>query len=192
MTRPPSGATSTDAAAKRRARMVDRQLRRRGIGDERVLRAMDEIPRELFVPEEQRAAGLPRRRAADRRGPDDLAAVDRGGDDVAARAPRRRARARGGHGIRLLRGRAVALLPEVVTIERHPSLAGGPGRLGALGYANVEVRVGDGSHGAPDRAPFDGISVTATAGGAPPPRCSPARPRRGRSSARSAAAATSG
>ena len=35
--------------------MVDRQLRRRGIDDERVLAAMGEVPRELFVPEDQRA-----------------------------------------------------------------------------------------------------------------------------------------
>src|SRR5919205_3201865 len=54
MTQPRSGATSTDALAKRRARMVERQLRRRGIGDERVLRAMEEVPRELFVPPELR------------------------------------------------------------------------------------------------------------------------------------------
>ncbi|HMI80943.1 MAG TPA: protein-L-isoaspartate O-methyltransferase, partial [Solirubrobacterales bacterium] len=43
----------TDFAA-RRARMVERQLRARGIGDERVLAAMGEVPREAFVPEELR------------------------------------------------------------------------------------------------------------------------------------------
>jgi protein-L-isoaspartate(D-aspartate) O-methyltransferase len=56
-----------------------------------------------------------------------------------------------------------------VTIERHPSLAEQAERvLQELGYDNVEVRTGDGSRGAPDRAPFDGISVTATAEGEPP------------------------
>jgi protein-L-isoaspartate(D-aspartate) O-methyltransferase len=40
--------------------------------------------------------------------------------------------------------------------------------LAGLGYDNVEVRVGDGAKGAPDRAPFGGISVTATALDAPP------------------------
>ena len=40
--------------------------------------------------------------------------------------------------------------------------------LEELGYDNVEVRVGDGARGAPDRAPFGGISVTATALGDPP------------------------
>src|SRR5512134_1242631 len=44
-----SGTTSTE-----RARMVERQLRRRGIDDERVLEAMGEVPRELFVPEHLR------------------------------------------------------------------------------------------------------------------------------------------
>src|SRR3954451_16880004 len=49
MTPRDSGTTSTD-----RARMVERQLRRRGIHDERVLAAMEEVPRELFLPEDQR------------------------------------------------------------------------------------------------------------------------------------------
>src|SRR5688500_20296674 len=49
MTRRDSGTTSTD-----RRRMVERQLRRRGIDDERVLAAMEEVPRELFLPEGQR------------------------------------------------------------------------------------------------------------------------------------------
>jgi protein-L-isoaspartate(D-aspartate) O-methyltransferase len=41
-------------AAEARARMVERQLGRRGISDERVLAAMGRVPRELFVPEERR------------------------------------------------------------------------------------------------------------------------------------------
>jgi protein-L-isoaspartate(D-aspartate) O-methyltransferase len=62
------------------------------------------------------------------------------------------------------------LCARVLTIERYESLA----RLAAetlaeLGYDNVEVRVGDGARGAPDRAPFGGISVTATARDEPPP-----------------------
>jgi protein-L-isoaspartate(D-aspartate) O-methyltransferase len=51
----PSGATSTDGAfSARRAEMVEHQLRARGIHDECVLRAMGEVPRHLFVPEDQR------------------------------------------------------------------------------------------------------------------------------------------
>ena len=41
-------------AAEARGRMVEHQLRRRGISDERVLRAMERVPRELFVPEDLR------------------------------------------------------------------------------------------------------------------------------------------
>src|SRR5215210_8118126 len=56
MSRDGSGTTSTEGERheRRRARMVERQLRRRGIHDERVLAAMAEVPRELFVPEDQR------------------------------------------------------------------------------------------------------------------------------------------
>jgi protein-L-isoaspartate(D-aspartate) O-methyltransferase len=58
----------------------------------------------------------------------------------------------------------------VVTIERHPALAARAREtLDELGYRNIEVREGDGTHGVPDRAPFDGISVTATAEGDAPP-----------------------
>src|ERR671917_1795511 len=50
MTPHDSGTTSTE----KRERMVERQLRRRGIDDERVLQAMADVPRECFVPEDQR------------------------------------------------------------------------------------------------------------------------------------------
>jgi protein-L-isoaspartate(D-aspartate) O-methyltransferase len=61
------------------------------------------------------------------------------------------------------------LCAQVVTIERYESLALlAADTLAGLGYDNVEVLVGDGSRGAPDRAPFAGISVTATAQGQPP------------------------
>jgi protein-L-isoaspartate(D-aspartate) O-methyltransferase len=150
--------------------MVDRQLRRRGIGDERVLRAMEEIPRELFVPPELR--GQAYRDGALRIGegqtisqPWIVAAMT---SLLELRGDERVLEVGTGSGY------AAAVLSrccrEVVTIERHPPLAErARALLEQLGYANVEVRVGDGSHGAPDRAPFDGISVTATASGAPPP-----------------------
>jgi protein-L-isoaspartate(D-aspartate) O-methyltransferase len=57
-----------------------------------------------------------------------------------------------------------------VTIERHEELARRAREaLADLGYDNVEARSGDGSRGAPDRAPFDAIVVTAVAEGDPPP-----------------------
>jgi protein-L-isoaspartate(D-aspartate) O-methyltransferase len=61
------------------------------------------------------------------------------------------------------------LCREVVTIERHEALAvRAEQALHELGYDNVVVGVGDGTRGAPERAPFGGISVTATARDRPP------------------------
>jgi protein-L-isoaspartate(D-aspartate) O-methyltransferase len=61
------------------------------------------------------------------------------------------------------------LAAEVVAIERIPELAELARRnLAAAGYERVEVRVGDGALGAPDRAPFGGIAVAAAAPGVPP------------------------
>src|SRR3954447_9090284 len=164
-----SDGTSTDAYAERRLEMVERQLRRRGISDERVLRAMEEVPRERFVPPEERKRAY--RDGALRIGEGQTisqpwivasmtALLELGPNDRALEV---------GTGS----GYAAAVLSrccrEVVTIERHASLAEeAAGVLRELGYDNVEVRTGDGSRGAPDRAPFDGISVTATAEGAPP------------------------
>jgi protein-L-isoaspartate(D-aspartate) O-methyltransferase len=57
----------------------------------------------------------------------------------------------------------------VLTVERHASLADqARTALAELGYDNVEVFVGDGTRGSPGRAPFGGISVTATADQGPP------------------------
>jgi protein-L-isoaspartate(D-aspartate) O-methyltransferase len=59
---------------------------------------------------------------------------------------------------------------EVYSIEIVPALgARAAETLRALGYANVETRIGDGYYGWPERAPFDGIVVTAAASHIPPP-----------------------
>jgi protein-L-isoaspartate(D-aspartate) O-methyltransferase len=61
------------------------------------------------------------------------------------------------------------LAREVVTVERYRTLAeAARTRLATLGYGNVEVVVGDGMLGAPDKAPFDRIMVTAAATDIPP------------------------
>src|SRR4051794_4864155 len=172
MSRDASATTSTDGDryAHRRARMVERQLRRRGIEDERVLAAMAEVPRELFVPEDQR-------RQAYRDG------ALRIGEGQTISQPwivacMAQLLELSGHE-RVLEvgtgsGYAAAVLSrlarEVVTVERYPDLADTARAVMArLGYDNVEVRVGDGTRGAPACAPFDGISVTATAVDEPPP-----------------------
>ena len=60
------------------------------------------------------------------------------------------------------------LAAEVVTIERVPALAERRARaLAAAGYERVEVRIGDGTLGVPERAPFDGIAVAAAAPSVP-------------------------
>jgi protein-L-isoaspartate(D-aspartate) O-methyltransferase len=169
MTPPRFDATSTDALAQKRERMVERQLRRRGITDERVLAAMAQVPRELFVPAEVRSQAY--RDGALRIGegqtisqPWIVAAMssllDLQGDERVLEVG-----TGSGYGAAVLS----RCCKEVVTIERFPSLADRARELlRDLGYTNVEARTGDGSKGAPDRAPFGGISVTATADQGPP------------------------
>jgi protein-L-isoaspartate(D-aspartate) O-methyltransferase len=149
--------------------MVERQLRQRGIEDERVLAAMAEIPREQFLPEEARGDAYR----------DGAIAIGEGqtmsqpwivacmtsllelqGAEVVLEVG-----TGSGYGAAVLS----RCCREVVTIERHASLAErARDALAATGCDNVEVRLGDGAEGAPDRAPFGGISVTATADAGPP------------------------
>ena len=150
--------------------MVDRQLRRRGITDECVLRAMAEIPRERFLPEEVRDDAYR----------DGAVPIGEGQTMsqpwiVACMAMLAEPRP-GGQILEVGTGSgySAAVLSrccrEVVTIERHEPLARmATEALAALGYDNVEVRVGDGSRGAPDRAPFHAVLVTAVAEDEPPP-----------------------
>jgi protein-L-isoaspartate(D-aspartate) O-methyltransferase len=149
--------------------MVERQLRRRGIDDERVLAAMEEVPRELFLPQEMRDRAY--RDGALRIGEGQTISqpwivacmaqlLELQGDETVLEV---------GTGSGYAAAVLSRLCREVVTIERFESLAEGAREvLAGLGYDNVEVRVGDGAKGAPDRAPFGGISVTATALDAPP------------------------
>jgi protein-L-isoaspartate(D-aspartate) O-methyltransferase len=149
--------------------MVERQLRDRGIADERVLAAMAEVPRERFLP-------LDRRHDAYRDGAVYIGEGQTMSQPWIVACMTALLELRGDE--RVLEvgtgsGYAAAVISRccaaVVTIERHESLAQRAREtLAELGYDNVEVRVGDGTRGAPDRAPFDGISVTATAEGEPP------------------------
>ncbi len=62
------------------------------------------------------------------------------------------------------------LTREVYSVERHASLAhAAEATLARLGYTNVKVLLGDGSHGLAERAPFDAIVVSAAAPQIPPP-----------------------
>ena len=154
--------------ARRRAEMADR-LRTEGIDDPRVLAAMAEVPREAFVPSE----------LADEAYTDHPLPI---GEGQTISTPwivafMSAALNLSGHETVLEvgtgSGYAAAVLSRccrsVVTIERHNDLAdSAQAVLSRLRYDNVEVRVADGSAGAPDRAPFDAISVTAMASGEPP------------------------
>jgi protein-L-isoaspartate(D-aspartate) O-methyltransferase len=147
-----------------RARMVEQQLRSRGIRDERVLIAMAKVPRERFILTEDvgKSYGdypLPIGEGQTISQPYIVAVM------VAALEVR--------PGDRVLEvgtgtGYQAAVLGELAadiwTVERQPQLAGKAREiLRSLGYENVHVINGDGSLGLPEHAPFDKILVAAAA-----------------------------
>jgi protein-L-isoaspartate(D-aspartate) O-methyltransferase len=141
---------------------VDRQLRRRGISDQRVLAAMQKVPREAFVPSDARKhayadAALSLSHGQTISQPFVVAlicqALELQGDERVLDV---------GTGSGYQAAVLAELAGEVVSIERIPELAERARRnLAAAGYT-VDVRVGDGALGAPDRRPFDGIAVAAS------------------------------
>ena len=144
--------------------MVERQLRRRGIADERVLDAMRRVPRERFVPEAQRRrayadSALPIGRGQTISQPWIVAAIC---EALALNGGERVLEVGTGSGYSAC---VLSLLArEVLTIERVSELARDAREaVAAFGAANVEVTVGDGSVGLPERGPYDGIAVHATA-----------------------------
>ncbi len=158
--------------------MVERQLRGRDIRDERVLEAMASVPRELFVPaqEQRRAyrdAALPIGHGQTISQPYMVARI---AEALALRPGELVLDVGTGSGYQ------AAVLAElgadVVTIERIPELAEqARTNLAAAGYPQVEVRLGDGTLGVPDRAPFDAIAVAAAAPAFPETLYDQLRPR---------------
>jgi protein-L-isoaspartate(D-aspartate) O-methyltransferase len=156
-------------AADARARMVETQLENRGITDARVLAAMSHVPRELFVPESLRDyayedGALPIGHRQTISQPFVVATIcellQLDGDDCVLDV---------GTGSGYQAAVLAQLAAEVVTIERIPELADAARKaLADAGQANVEVHVGDGSLGVPERAPYDGIAVAAAAPRLPP------------------------
>ena len=153
-----------------REEMVEHQLRRRGIRDERVLAAMARLPRELFVPAEELAAAY-----------EDAALPIGGGqtisqpymvalicEQLALRGDERVLDVGTGSGYQA----AVLseLAAEVHSIERIPELAErARASLATAGRGErVRVHVGDGTLGLPGHAPFAAIAVAAAAPGPPP------------------------
>lgn len=155
-------------AETQRTRMVEHQLRRRGIADTRVLAAMGEVPREAFVPETHRSeayadGALPLCHGQTISQPLMVAmSVEalhlEGGETVLEVG------AGSGYQAAVL-GR---LAKKVHAVEIVPELASQAARtLASLGIDNVEIHVGDGRKGWPAAAPFDGIVVAAAAEKAP-------------------------
>jgi protein-L-isoaspartate(D-aspartate) O-methyltransferase len=158
-----------DFAARRQA-MVEQQLRARGIEDERVLTAMATVPREEFVPAEQRPHAY-------QDGPLPI------GEGQTISQPYIVALMTElleiGEGEKVLEigtgsGYQAAILaeltPQVYTIEILPALAERAEQtLRRLGYETVKVRTGDGYQGWPEHAPFDAIIVTCAPANVPEP-----------------------
>jgi len=153
----------TDFAAAR-TRMVERQLRRRGIEDERVLAAMGEVPREAFLPEALRDrayedSALPIAAEQTISQPWIVAAICQAleleGSELVLEV---------GTGSGYSAAVLARLAAHVVSIERHEPLSREAAEtIEALRVRNVEIVVGDGSLGVPERAPFDAIAVHASA-----------------------------
>jgi protein-L-isoaspartate(D-aspartate) O-methyltransferase len=164
--------------ADQRRGMVERQLRGRDIADENVLRSMERVPRELFVPESERSrayadAALPIGHGQTISQPYMVARI---AEALSVRPGEIVLDVGTGSGYQ------AAVLAElgaaVVTIERIPELAEQARKnLAAAGYDGVDVRVGDGTLGVPDRAPFDAIAVAAAAPGFPETLYDQLRPR---------------
>ncbi|HXX47587.1 MAG TPA: protein-L-isoaspartate(D-aspartate) O-methyltransferase [Myxococcota bacterium] len=155
--------------ADRRAQMVTLQLEARGVRDPRVLAAMREVPRHLFVSAEQvdlayEDCALPIGEGQTISQPYVVAWML---EALALRADERALEVGAGSGY------AAAILSRlaraVFAIERDPALVDAARRrLAAIGAANVELAAGDGSLGWPERAPFDAILVSAAAPRVPP------------------------
>jgi protein-L-isoaspartate(D-aspartate) O-methyltransferase len=144
--------------------MVEQQLRGRDVVDERVLAAMERVPRELFVPERLQ-----------RRAYEDAALPIGEGQTISqpymvARIAEALALTGDEHVLDVGTGSGyqaavlAELADEVDTIERIPALAEqARDNLKAAGYERVQVHVGDGSQGLAARAPFSAIAVAAAA-----------------------------
>jgi protein-L-isoaspartate(D-aspartate) O-methyltransferase len=151
-----------DSRIEDRLMMVETQIKRRGVKDEKVLKAMRKVPRHLFVPENQR---------------------DQAYNDYPLKI---------GHGQTISQPYIVALMTELLKIEPEdkileigtgsgyqaailaelasevytieivaPLAQSAEKLLGELDYSNIKVQAGDGFFGWPEEAPFDGIMLTA-------------------------------
>jgi protein-L-isoaspartate(D-aspartate) O-methyltransferase len=162
-----------DSLQLQRERMVRKQLAERGIRDVRVLDAMRKVPRHEFVPETFRQEAyedhpLPIGEGQTISQPYIVAAMLehlalQAGDQAAERV------LEVGTGSGYVTALLSLLCADVYSVERHAQLAAlAESTLHRLGYCNVKIRVGDGSQGWPECAPFDAILVSAATPEMPP------------------------
>src|SRR5438874_9875149 len=157
-----------DDFANERKHMVESQLRKRGIHDERVLDAMARTPRHYFVPEEYRSQAygdhpIPISENQTISQPFivavSLQALALTGSESVLEV---------GTGSGYQTALLAVLAPSVYSIERYSTLADGAETvLRSMGLQNVKVVVGDGSHGLREFAPYDAILVSAAAPSVP-------------------------
>ena len=151
-----------------RRRMVEYQLRRRGIADERVLQAMLSVPREEFVSDRVRAyndspqpIGFGQTISQPYTVAFQCEALQLQGDERVLEV---------GTGSGYAAAVLSHLAKDVYTVERIPELAEKAGAtLSRLGYVNTHVFTANGTLGLPDQAPFDAIVVTAGGSSLPEP-----------------------
>ena len=147
-----------------RIRMVEEQLRKRGVHDERVLQAMQKVPRHRFLPEDKRPLAY-----AD--GPVQIGHGQTLSQPYMVALMSQSLRLTGhekvleiGTGSGYQSAVLLELADELYTIERIGALAAeAEGILRALNYSRFHLRIADGTAGWPESAPFDAIMVTAGA-----------------------------
>jgi len=159
-----------DGREKERLRMVETQIAARGVRDERVLSAMREVPRHLFVPESYQTAAyndspLPIGKGQTISQPYIVAVMT----ELLRLMPTDKVLEIGSGS-----GYQAAILGKlaqmVVTVERIPEVAEiARANLARVGITNVTVATGNGTIGYPEGAPFDGILITAATPSVPAP-----------------------
>jgi len=160
---------STALYSSLRHHMVVSQLRHRGLADERVLAAMERVPRHEFAPERYRDQAyedhpLPIGEGQTISQPYIVAlmleALEISPADKVLEI---------GTGSGYVTALLAELAARVISIERHASLAeSAAAQLERLGYSNVKLVTGDGTRGFPEAAPYDAIIVSAAAPEMPP------------------------
>jgi protein-L-isoaspartate(D-aspartate) O-methyltransferase len=147
-----------------RLRMVESQLRARGIADERVLAAMTRVPRHEFIPQQYRNQAyedhpLPISEGQTISQPYIVALML----EALALKPEDKV-LEVGTGSGYVTALLAELTARVVSVERHAALADIAREvLARMGYSNVTVVAGDGSLGVPEYAPYNAILVSAAA-----------------------------